>query len=436
MMTKKRLLSAASCLALCATVALVVARCGDDAATGTSTYNYVATTTEGDLVSYTVNGNTVNVNWKVTTANTGAINKTYTVALTCGAADATYAYKTCEINSASCTEGPGAGPNCGTSDPVVGDDMYLLEIPGFALIIGREGVDEIQAGFVPGACGSFSTGDYLYTKLNPGNSTSFGLFRVSTNSLNGPFPGPSSFLTHGDFSIVSTTPNDPMVVQTTKLDYSDTDGKFVPDSVTCENGVYTIVAGGGATSLRAVVTASGLLMMDLPSGDGGQLAFNVAKKASLADLANKTFVGLAFPDNDHPTVGAATTGPSNGTRVEITNFSSLGSPPQPNPGQFFYPASALDGTVANLKLDLTTVPANSGGGEQWSTNALQGTYPTPSTIPGLFGISAATNPADDGRIMTGAFKHDGKVVLFGAVYNDRGNPSLLPNTGAFLFIEK
>jgi len=109
---------------------------------------------------------------------------------------------------------------------------------------------------------------------------------------------------HSDFGfddsgIATTTP--------TVMYRSGSDSVTFGDSG-CNNGVRTRTDMGGTDTFRAMITQSGLFLLDLPAGQGGLVAFKTAKAATVADFANKNFKGISFPDDSGPELISATSG--------------------------------------------------------------------------------------------------------------------------------
>ena len=406
--------------------------CGDKG--GEASYGYVTTSTTGDIAEWTFGIDDFSTVWKsIDTA--GLINKTYTISGACGAADPVYLFRTCTVDVMGCAEGPGAN-NCGTDDPVVGTVLKALQIPGVAVIVGREGAGdgEVHAGFVPGSCGTNVAGDYLFTSLHPGDSSLFGLYRIGSSTLSGPFP---QNLTHADWGLntddntIDASPANPI---RTKVAYSDVNGATTIDNATCSDGVYTLLANGSSVAIRANLTQSGLMVVDKPAGEGGLLSFKTSQAATLSDIASKTFVGLIFPDDGNDAqVARVTMAGISGGAVALSTLTINGVGPQPVTGQAIYPASGLTGGVTGMP-NLASAPEASSG-QNYATNPLASTFASASAIPGLFMITPAVG--DNGRVALAAMKAGGKTLLFGAVTNRRSlGPDRYVNTGSFLFFEE
>lgn len=415
---------------LTAFVSLHFAACSSDEKkenpTPTTTQNnYLTTSSTGDLASWSFAGSTFSVDWNVTDS-LGAIVRTYDISGTCGAPDATFNYRTCTIASITCSTG------CMAGDPIVGDTLYVFEIPGAALLVARENDDEIHAGFVNKGCATTGIeGDYLFTTLHPGDSSIFGMYRMTPTSLVGPFP---QSLTHADFGFNSSDPSNDTILENVELAYSDPNGATSINNATCQNGVHTIVTPDA--TVRVNITQSGLFLVDKPSGAGGLVSFRVDAAATLADLSGKSFVGLTFPDDGSPAqLARAVLGTSTGTPayVPVNSVEFLGGSGPTVTTQQIYPVADVDGSIPNLP-DLSAVPADHNG-QTWSTNPMAAAFPTVSTIPGLFVITPETG--DRGKVVFAATKSGGKVIMLGAIYNVRtiSAQNRFVNTGAFLFFE-
>lgn len=404
---------------------LVAAGCGSSSS-GSTSYTYSSTSTVGDYAEWTLNGNNLTATWDVTDTN-GDIAKIFQVTADCGAADATYAYRICTISSSTCTDGT---EPCGTSAP--SGEFKMLEVPGVALFIQIDASathpeKELHVGLLKdaGSCSADISGDYPYIRIGVGEIDIFGIYRTNSDLQD---------IIHGDFKMLSadqnTTPTIGYATKDGPLVNGYPDGHVIPQSVDCTNGVRTLTLENGKT-IRSMASPSGLFMIDLPSGDGGLIAFKTSNAAVLADLANRSFAGLVFPDNTDPAFVTATSGALSGTSVALTSLESE-SPNNFGTDRAFKPLSETSwAATAPSYPDFTAAVTG------YDSNTLQMTYPTPSAIPGLFVVDGTYT--DSGRTVAGAMKFNGKVVIFGAVYNWRhdGTPEArLENTGAFLLFEK
>jgi len=194
----------------------------------------------------------------------------------------------------------------------------------------------------------------------------------------------------------------------------------------------------GGETLRSVMTASGLFVLDLPSGQGGLISFKTANAATLADFAGKSFGGISFPDDTDPEPINAVFGSVTGGKVNIT--ATIGATT----------SSALDiMPVAAASTDTAPdYPVFTSATDYGAYSLLAGDYPAPTDIPGLFKLDGLDSTGDTGRVVMAAMKFSGKVIAVGMVYNWRTtseeNPATgsafaadgLYNTGNFLLFEK
>jgi len=110
---------------------LVMSGCSNTPASPASTaHTYAATSSVGDFIQWTIDPTVTpaafNVTWNVTDTSNNVI-KTFTLSGTCGAADATYDYRQCTVNTTSDSTSVQAG--------AVFD---VLEVPGVAVFAHPE----------------------------------------------------------------------------------------------------------------------------------------------------------------------------------------------------------------------------------------------------------------------------------------------------------
>ncbi|HDO22943.1 MAG TPA: hypothetical protein ENG86_08890, partial [Nitrospirae bacterium] len=160
-------------------IALVLTGCGGGSSStpnttaGSTTYS--TTSNKGDYSEWTLSGNSLNARWEVIDSS-GDVNYTYTIAATCGPANADGVH-TCTIDTASCAAGLAT---CPTTSPTGAFDM--MEVPGVALLVhttASTGGDELQVGFVKdaNACNDDVSGDYTFIRTGVGLRDSFGMYR-------------------------------------------------------------------------------------------------------------------------------------------------------------------------------------------------------------------------------------------------------------------
>ena len=308
-------------------LATQIQSCAKKDSASASAVTYGSTSSTGDFAQWTVDGSTITAVWQVTESVSGAIKRTLNISATCGAADATYGYKTCTIDSGSCTAGTGS---CSGETPPAGAQFHMLEVPGTAIFVhagsgGAAGsggdTDQLHVGFTLDTTCSDVAGDYTFMKVGKAQRDLFGVFRLNSDF---------SSITHATIGANTATcngsTNTGSCTATPTWAMSETGSELNAMAVTpsCSSGVRTLNLGGGKTA-RTIRSTGGTFIFDLPSGEGGVIGMPVAKAATAADFANKTFNGIAFPDNDGPKLMAVTTGAVSGGAEGITNISFMNS---------------------------------------------------------------------------------------------------------------
>jgi len=386
----------------------IIAGCGSSSSSPGST-TYSTTSNKGDYSEWTLSGNSLNANWEVINSS-GDVNYTYTIAATCGAADADSVHK-CTISTASCADGL---DTCPTTLPTGTFDM--MEVPGVAMLVHttvNSGGDELQVGFVKdaNACNDDVSGDYTDIRTGIGLDDSFGMYRSDNNFLN---------VVHSDFGFdtTATTWND-YTSQTVAYSTNGATATFTDGG--CSNGVRTRTLG--ADTYRSMMTASGLLVLDMPAGQGGLLSFNVNKAAKLADFANKSFGGIVFPDDGPAQPFHATFGAIVGNKIDFSvSLSNLPSFQQAigsgglNIMSLATPSAETNPDYADFSTVLTG----------YGSSPLATDYSTPKDIPGLFKIGKLL---DKGRVILAAMKFNNKVIAIGMTANFRSTQDINQSTG-------
>ncbi len=380
---------------------------GSNPGRDSTSYTYSTTSNVGDYTEWTFDGSTISATWQVINGS-GNVDMTYTVVATCPVFNSTYGYYSCNITTGGCTPGASAcsGTPSGTFD--------MMEVPNTAIFVhtGSGASSQLHVGLLKDstACSAIVSGDYVYARTGLGSRELFGIYRTDNNFLS---------VVHADFSMYSSASATTPVIEYTTQDASGTGAVTLSDGG-CSGGVRTRGAGGG--NLRAMMTNSGLFILDMPSGQGGLVSFKMANAATLTDFENKTFGGISFPDNGSPSPILAVTGTSSSNAVAVTSGDVNGTPigavdirPLTNNTSAATSPSFPDYSVA---------PAS---GTYAANTVLQGAYPTPNTFPGIFRIDGAVS--DSGRVMMAAAKLNGKVVAFGFVYNWRDSGQTNPATG-------
>lgn len=363
---------------------------------------YSTTSSKGDYAEWTLSGDQLTANWNVIQTD-GSIAYTLDFTSTCGSADS-YGVRTCSVDTSTSTCSDGALTCPGTFT----GDFSMMEVPGVALFVqtGSGTSGQLNVGFAKdsGACTQDVSGDYTTIHTGLGTTENFGLYRVDSNLLN---------VTHGDFGFVTTDAN-----ATQSIEYATGTPTATFTDSGCTAGVRTRVLTGSGDTIRSMMTASGLSVWDLPSGQGGLISFKTANAATLADFANKSFGGISFPDNASPEPISATSGAVSGNQVDITAVVG-GSSASVN-----IKAVATAATVTSPAYpDFTVAPSGYTSG----TTALATSYPDPASIPGLFKLDGSLS--DAGRVVMAAVKFNSKVIAVGMVYNYRTTSDTNPATG-------
>jgi len=375
---------------------------------GSASFTYSTTSNVGDYTEWTFDGTTIGANWKVINS-TGGIDVTYTIVANCPTYNDTYGYYTCTITSAACTPGIGS---CGTNPSGTFD---MMEVPGTAIFVhtGSGASSQLHVGLLKDstACTADVSGDYVYARTGLGSRELYGIYRSDSNFLS---------VTHADFAMWASASATTPVVEYTTQDASGTGAVTFTDGG-CASGVRT--RGTGSETLRAMMTNSGLFILDMPSGQGGIVSFKMANAATLADFENKTFGGISFPDNSSPSPILAVTGASASNAVAVISGDVDGSPIG---AVDIRPLTNATSAATNPSFpDYSVAPAS---GTYAANTTLQPVYATPSTFPGMFRIDGGLS--DSGRVMMAAAKLNGKVVAFGFVYNWRDSGQTNPATGS------
>lgn len=399
-----------------------VAACGGGGSSPSKANTYATTSSKGDYSEWTMSGNSLNATWEVVN-NTGGIDYTYTIAATCGSLDANN-MRSCTLDSSSCSDGVAACPAILPSG-----SLTIMEVPGVALLVQTtvsSGGDDLHTGFVKSAsaCTDDVSGDYTFIRTGVGLQENFGLFRSDSNLID---------VLHADFGF-DTTATAASVYTSQNVAYRTSSPAETLTDGGCTNGLRLRTTPAGA-AIRAMMTASGLYVLDLPAGNGGLLAFNTEKAATLADFVNKSFGGIVFPDNGPAQPFHADTGTLIGGKIDMTLSLAGGT-------TFDIMELTTDTGLSNpTDADFTISPPG------YSGTPLATDYPTPKDIPGLFKLGKLT---DSGRVVLAAMKYAGKLITFGFVYNYRDdgfefeNPSTgdpftgpgLYNSGNFILFEQ
>ena len=373
------------------------------ASSKTSTESYATTTSKGDYSEWTLTGDALAATWNVVGTD-GSIAYTYTFTATCGAADATYGTRSCSVTTQSCADGSATCPTSGT----VPSPFTLMEAPGVALFVqtGSGATSQLHVGFTKdaSACTEDVSGDYTMVHTGLGLTENFGIYRSDADFIN---------IAHADFGFDSGSST-----ATPTVAYRSGSGADTLTDGGCSAGVRTRSVGG--ETLRAMITHSGLFVVDLPSGQGGLLSFKTSDAATLADFASKSFGGVSFPDDSAPLFLRGDTDAVSGDEVTLHAQQTDGSGGTTTGTLHLEALTAAAAATSPAYPDFTAVPSGYGA------SPLVGDYANPAAIPGLFKIS---DPVDNGRVIMAAMKFSGKVIVVGMVYNYRTTTETNPATG-------
>ncbi len=379
---------------------------------------YSTTSTKGDYTEWTITESedgsySLNATWQVID-NMGKVRFIYTFDATCGNVNST-GQRTCTYGTVTCEDGEA---DCPATMP--SGEFKLMNVPGVALFVESNSSSSkvLNMGYIKDSdCSEDVSGDYtaIYTGL--GQKLIFGMYRVDSNLLD---------TNNSSFGFDSTDWHaDPTLVYRTSVEH-----RTLADDG-CKDGVRFRHAG--SRHYRAMVTQSGLMVVDFPAGEGGALGFKTNLAATLSQIANKQYAGYAFPDDSDPVAIEA-----NATGI-VDNRVTLNTSFDLEPTIRIMDLNVSDNMSSPAYPDFTVAPAGYAG------STLAATYPTPDNIPGIYKMD---NLFDTGRAIMSAFRYNNKTVLIGAIYNYRSShdtnpvtgvgfsPETIYNTGAFILFEK
>ena len=401
-----------------------ISGCGGDSASPTTdnsvSHTYSTTSTRGDFAEWTLNSDMLNTTWQIVN-DTGLIDQTLTINAICANAN-THGVRACIIDTVSCADGVSTCTNV----PVVGDSFDLMDVPGVALFTITEAgtpAQQLHVGFIKdnGACTDDLTGDYSFVHIGLSGNENFGLYRSDSNFLN---------IRHVDFGFDTSDAN---IANQTVAYRTGSESTLLTDNG-CTDGVRQ--RASGLENFRLMMTASGLFVLDFPSGKGGIVSFKTTNAATLADFAGKSFGGVSFPDIGLPSPVSGVFGSIVGSKIDIalTGGGTAG----------LMDLGTVDTVTAPPYPDFTVTPPDYAA----ATSVLRTSYPTPDDIPGLFKMDGSS---DSGRVVLSAMKFGSKVIAIGVVYNYRDTFQIdhrisggvtnfsqagLYNTGEFILFER
>jgi len=357
---------------------------------------YSTTSTKGDYTEWSILADgTVHAVWQVIN-NTGGIDYIHTFDANCGVETAT-GLRECTFTSVSCEAELLACP------PLPSGSFSMMNVTDVALFVETDdGVDrQLHVGFVKdeNACNEDVSGDYFSLHLGLGKRDIFGMYRSDENFTN---------IVHSDFGFETRDAN---AHQT--LSYNTGTSSTLLLDKGCVNGVREREISGGL--IRSMMTKSGLFVLDLPAGQGGILSFKVENVATIEEIANKTFGGYTFPDNDEAQAISVTSSLLIDNRVELNVLVGV-----ERESLRIMPLATSDAMSSPSYPSFSSAPIS------YASNLLSSSYINPSNMRGFYKLDGLN---DDGRVILSALKHNGKVLLFGAVYNYRTTTDINPNTG-------
>lgn len=380
-----------------------------DAPPESQAHRYTTTSNVGDLSTWTIDGDTLTVEWQ-DISTTGEVERTYHATAACDPVDAQFGDRSCLVQGdGDCVPGTAAcADGDGLSD---GDLLRVFEIPGVAILVSANN-SQLHTGFAAGNCEDVAVDDYTFINVGLGQHDIFGLFRTNADFTNA---------VHMDFGFSDDPENE--------ISYRTSDPAGIVPSITsspCSGGVRELTIDATNDKIRLVLTAAGHLVLDKPEGAGGLLAVNAANAASVADFAGKSWGGITFPDDGEPELVDLTTGPLTNGAVPVTQIVvSAHGDITPD-----HPVSIHDGTTAT-KLNEQLLEPN----DPYNTNNIVfgGDYTGgPAELPGIFEL----DPVMDETTLIGVGATvDGKTMLFGAVVNQFDGPENAIK-GNFIIFEK
>ena len=357
---------------------------------------YATTSTRGDYTEWTLTGNTLSAVWQVVNGM-GGIDYTHTFDATCGP-EASTGLRECTFGTVTCADGLSACP------PVPTGSFSMMHVPDVAIFVhtGTGVSSQLHIGFLKDdtACTQDVSGDYVSMHIGLGKRDIFGMYRSDTNFID---------ILHSDFGFTTTDSN---MHQTLSYNTGTEAATLVNNG--CTDGVRFRDIGG--SSLRSMMTRSGLFVLDLPAGEGGILSFKVANVATLSDIANKSFGGYTFPDDDDPEAITVTSGAVTSNRIALTATLSSGID-----NLRIMHLGTTDSMITPAYPDFSGLPTG------YSVSTLSSTYTSAESIPGLYKLDGLN---DSGRVILSGMKHNNKVILLGMVYNYRDTGDINPSTSA------
>jgi hypothetical protein len=357
-----------------------------DAGADVQALGYAASAAQGDFAVWTIAGGTFTIEWTVTDG-TGGVAAIYDVAGTCTSPDVTYGYRDCTVTSSTLVGGPvprdgGADADAGAdggaiSGPSVGDEYYVLDLPGVAMVAHPKGTlgdlrHNLHIGLALGSCDAIDGGTFNFNVVRagvPGNIDQLlGRFTVTIDGQ-----GVVSSVDAWDYGLLvngasstnsSTDPVRIALMTPTSIPHPET-----ITGATCQNGILHVPVNGNNT-LRGAVTQSGAVLFDLPhrpgfvNGTGGLIGVVAGSAASIADLEGKQYDAVLF---------------SEGSRVDLVNSTVTD-------GGALTITSTLNGTVPNnTSLGIVTALTDSAL-STFASNLVDITNPLDG---GTYGVNAA-----------------------------------------------
>jgi hypothetical protein len=353
---------------------------------------YGASAARGDFAVWTIMSGNFTVEWTATDGGGGAA-AVWQLAGTCTAPDATFGHRVCTVATAALSSGGADGSANG--GPAVGDEYYVLELPGVAIAAHPKGTladlrHELHVGLAVGSC------------TNPGGTFTFNGVRAGVpgnidqllgrSAITVDAQGVVSSVDGWDYGLLvngaSSTNSGSDPIRPLLLTPASVPHPLSLTGATCDSGIVHVPILGA--TLRGVISSSGVVLLDLPhkpgvvNGSGGLVAVTAGASASLTDLVGKPYSGVMFTEGGKVDLFSATVA-ADGT---LTVTTTLNQTVADNTG--FGKITALsDPALATFSVGMVDFTNLTSG--TYGTNALYGapsgdrtSAPAPAALGGVF----------------------------------------------------
>jgi len=381
---------------------------GGSASSQPVSYTYSTTSSKGDYSEWTFTGNHLNAIWdSITTA--GDIAYTTTIDATCVAEDS-FGRRACTIDTIDCVN---AAETCPTTTPT---NLIVREVPGVALFVAIPPDTQLHVGFAKDstACSQDVSGDYTIISTGISLKEIFGMLRSDNDLIN---------ILQSNFGFDSPMATSTPATETPAVTYlTSAESKTFGDEG-CSDGIR--VRRNGTNLIRAMITHSGLVVMDYPAGQGGAVGFKTANAASLTDFAGKSFSGISFrdlgesPQYVNADFSAVSSDPVSGDLVTMDVTIDDGTAVTTGTTSLMPLTTASTATDPAFP-DFSIVPPG------YDTSMLATDYPSPVAIPGMFKVDITSDTA---RVLLAAMRYHGKAIAIGSGYNWRTTGEISSATG-------